>query len=90
MERDKFLSPEDAKEFGLIDEVVTSRPVPDAAAEAAGGGAKRRGGNRSPPSHPAWSTEDDHDKTAQGLRTAALEPCDRKRQLPIHLALKTG
>ena len=26
MERDKFLSPEEAKEFGLVDEVVTSRP----------------------------------------------------------------
>lgn len=26
MERDNFLSPEDAKEFGLIDEVVNSRP----------------------------------------------------------------
>ncbi len=35
MERDKFLSPDDAREFGLIDEVVTSRPLPDAAAEAA-------------------------------------------------------
>jgi len=27
MERDKFMSPETAREFGLIDEVVTSRPV---------------------------------------------------------------
>jgi ATP-dependent Clp protease protease subunit len=26
MERDKFLSPDEAKEFGLVDEVVTSRP----------------------------------------------------------------
>ncbi|HAD88033.1 MAG TPA: ATP-dependent Clp endopeptidase proteolytic subunit ClpP [Rhodospirillaceae bacterium] len=26
MERDKFMTPEDAKEFGLIDEVVSSRP----------------------------------------------------------------
>jgi ATP-dependent Clp protease protease subunit len=26
MERDKFLSPEEAKAFGLIDEVVTARP----------------------------------------------------------------
>ena len=26
MERDKFMSPETAREFGLIDEVVTSRP----------------------------------------------------------------
>ncbi|CAK0758435.1 ATP-dependent Clp protease, protease subunit [Azospirillaceae bacterium] len=28
MERDKFMSPEEAKTFGLIDEVVTKRPVP--------------------------------------------------------------
>jgi ATP-dependent Clp protease protease subunit len=28
MERDRFLTPEDAKEFGLIDEVVESRPIP--------------------------------------------------------------
>lgn len=27
MERDKFMTPEDAKEFGLIDEVVSSRPA---------------------------------------------------------------
>ena len=26
LERDKFMSPEDAKSFGLIDEVVTTRP----------------------------------------------------------------
>ena len=36
MERDKFLSPEEAREFGLIDEVVASRPVPEAAAGGAG------------------------------------------------------
>jgi ATP-dependent Clp protease protease subunit len=29
MERDKFLSPEEAKSFGLIDEVVTKRPDTD-------------------------------------------------------------
>ena len=29
VERDKFMSPEDAREFGLIDEVVSQRPVPD-------------------------------------------------------------
>lgn len=29
LERDRFLSPEDAKEFGLIDEVVSSRPISD-------------------------------------------------------------
>ena len=38
MERDRFLSPDDAKAFGLIDEVVSSRPAPEDAAEAAGGG----------------------------------------------------
>jgi ATP-dependent Clp protease protease subunit len=27
IERDNFLSPEDAKEFGLIDEVVATRPT---------------------------------------------------------------
>ena len=36
MERDRFLNPEEAKEFGLIDEVITSRPLPeDSTAEAA-------------------------------------------------------
>ena len=29
VERDNFLSPDEAKAFGLIDEVVTSRPVPE-------------------------------------------------------------
>jgi len=33
MERDKFLSPEDAKDFGLIDEVVTSRPSSEETAD---------------------------------------------------------
>ena len=28
MERDRFLDPEAAKEFGIIDEVVNERPVP--------------------------------------------------------------
>ena len=27
MERDKFLSPQEAKDFGLIDEVVEARPL---------------------------------------------------------------
>jgi ATP-dependent Clp protease protease subunit len=27
VERDKFMSPDEAKTFGLIDEVVTSRPA---------------------------------------------------------------
>jgi ATP-dependent Clp protease protease subunit len=26
MERDKFLSPEEAKQFGLVDEVIVNRP----------------------------------------------------------------
>ena len=29
VERDKFLTPSEAKEFGLIDEVVESRPTRD-------------------------------------------------------------
>ena len=29
VERDNFLSPDEAKEFGLIDEVLTSRPIPE-------------------------------------------------------------
>jgi ATP-dependent Clp protease protease subunit len=37
IERDNFLSPEQAKEFGLIDEVVTSRPRPDAGEESKAG-----------------------------------------------------
>lgn len=37
MERDKFMRPEEAREFGLIDEVVTQRPdtIPASASEAA-------------------------------------------------------
>ena len=35
MERDRFLNPEDAKEFGLIDEVITSRPIPEDSTAAA-------------------------------------------------------
>ena len=29
MDRDKFLSPEEAKEFGIIDEIVVHRQVPE-------------------------------------------------------------
>ena len=29
MERDRFLSPDEAKEFGIIDEVVSDRPQVD-------------------------------------------------------------
>ncbi|MFP6758225.1 MAG: ATP-dependent Clp endopeptidase proteolytic subunit ClpP [Alphaproteobacteria bacterium] len=35
MERDRFMAPEDAKEFGLIDEVVVSRPIPEDEEESA-------------------------------------------------------
>jgi ATP-dependent Clp protease protease subunit len=35
VERDKFLSPDEAKAFGLIDEVVTSRPPRPEDAKAA-------------------------------------------------------
>jgi ATP-dependent Clp protease protease subunit len=34
MERDKFMSPEEAKAFGLIDEVVARRPIPGGAEAA--------------------------------------------------------
>ena len=34
VDRDKFLAPEEAKEFGLIDEVVAKRPDTDAAGES--------------------------------------------------------
>jgi ATP-dependent Clp protease protease subunit len=34
MERDKLFSPEEAKEFGLIDEVLENRPVPTIQAAA--------------------------------------------------------
>jgi ATP-dependent Clp protease protease subunit len=36
MERDKFMAPEDAKEFGIIDEVVAERPVPADGDKASG------------------------------------------------------
>jgi ATP-dependent Clp protease protease subunit len=35
MERDRFLAPEDAKTFGIIDEVVSDRPIPSDADGAA-------------------------------------------------------
>ena len=34
VERDRFMSPEEAKDFGLIDQVMTHRPSPDDAAKA--------------------------------------------------------
>jgi len=43
MERDKFMSPEEAKAFGLIDEVVTHRPTPQG----------EKGGDEKPKDAPA-------------------------------------
>ncbi|MDJ0683370.1 MAG: ATP-dependent Clp endopeptidase proteolytic subunit ClpP [Alphaproteobacteria bacterium] len=37
MERDRFMSPEEARDFGLIDEVVTSRELPDLGGENGSG-----------------------------------------------------
>jgi ATP-dependent Clp protease, protease subunit len=34
VERDRFMSPEEAKDFGLIDQVMTHRPAPDETAKA--------------------------------------------------------
>ncbi len=34
MERDRFLRPDEAKDFGLIDEVVVNRPIPDEEADS--------------------------------------------------------
>jgi ATP-dependent Clp protease protease subunit len=34
MERDRFMTPEEAKAFGLVDEVVARRPEQDAAKKA--------------------------------------------------------
>jgi ATP-dependent Clp protease protease subunit len=36
VERDRFMSPEEAKSFGLIDEVMTHRPAPDEQAKVKG------------------------------------------------------
>ena len=36
VDRDKFMSPEEAKEFGIIDEVVTSRPEGGASDKGSG------------------------------------------------------
>lgn len=43
MERDRFLTPEDAKEFGIIDEVVVSRPKTDNDDDPANGSQSQRG-----------------------------------------------
>ena len=36
VDRDRFMSPDDAKEFGIVDEVVVSRPAPDDEDDGAG------------------------------------------------------
>jgi len=38
VDRDRYMSPDEAKEFGLIDEVVTSRPSPEKEKNAGGSG----------------------------------------------------
>lgn len=43
MERDRFLTPEDATDFGLIDEVVASRPKTDDEDSPSDGGKSQRG-----------------------------------------------
>jgi ATP-dependent Clp protease protease subunit len=40
VERDRFMAPEEAKDFGIVDEVVLSRPRTDEAEKAAGKGGK--------------------------------------------------
>jgi len=40
MERDRFMSPDEAKEFGLIDEVVEKRPLPPDAEKGDGNGGR--------------------------------------------------
>lgn len=41
VERDTFMSPEEAKDFGLVDEVVVSRPRPDGGDDDAGASADK-------------------------------------------------
>lgn len=43
MERDRFLTPEDASEFGIIDEVVVSRPKTDDDDDSSKGSKSQRG-----------------------------------------------
>ena len=37
MDRDRFMDPNEAKDFGILDEVVTSRPIPESDTSAAAG-----------------------------------------------------
>ena len=45
LERDKFLSPDEAQGFGLIDEVVTHRPATDGSAGQENAGGSKDGGS---------------------------------------------
>ncbi|MCG8359729.1 MAG: ATP-dependent Clp protease proteolytic subunit, partial [Kiloniellales bacterium] len=45
MERDKFMTPDEAKEFGLIDAVVERHELPDDGPDGDGNGAARNGGS---------------------------------------------
>ncbi len=38
LDRDRFMSPEESKDFGLVDEVVESRPIPKGEKDEASGG----------------------------------------------------